>query len=278
MNGKKARKKPEGEVISVLQAKDANDMAMKEIIIQNGFSLGFPKEVLDEANNLDEAIDPKEFAKRKDYRDILTFTIDPADAKDFDDALSIKKLSDNDYEIGVHIADVSHFVKPETELDKEAYARATSVYLPDRVNPMLPEKISNELCSLRPNEDKYTFSVIFKINNKGKVKDYWIGKTFIHSDHRFTYDEVQEIIEAGNGQYSEEISLLNSMAKNFRKERFKNGAINFSSTEVKFQLDENGKPLGIIVKESKEAHQLDRRIYVACQPHSCSTCFQNKNQ
>ncbi|HXS58224.1 MAG TPA: ribonuclease R [Hanamia sp.] len=252
----KAAKKPEGEVVSVLQAKDEADMAMKEIIIQNGFSLGFPQNVLDEAHSLNGTIDETELVGRKDYRDVLTFTIDPADAKDFDDALSIKKLSDNDFEIGVHIADVSHFVIPGTELDKEAYTRATSVYLPDRVNPMLPEKISNELCSLRPNEDKYTFSVIFKINNKGKVKEYWVGKTFIHSDHRFTYDEVQQIIESGDGQYSEEISLLNSLAKNFRKERFKNGAINFSSTEVKFQLDENGKPLGIIVKESKESHQL----------------------
>lgn len=256
LNWEKGEKKPEGSVVSVLQAKNAGDMAMKEIIIQNGFSLDFPKPVLDEAHNLDETIDAKELAKRKDYRDVLTFTIDPADARDFDDALSIKKLSDNDFEIGVHIADVSHFVTPGTAMDEEGYTRATSVYLPDRVNPMLPEKISNELCSLRPNEDKYTFSVIFKINNKGKVKEYWVGKTFIHSDHRFNYDEVQQIIETGNGQYSEEISLLNSIAKNFRKERFKNGAINFSSTEVKFQLDENGKPLGIIVKESKESHQL----------------------
>ena len=252
----KEEKKPEGQVVSVLQAKDASDMAMKEIIIQNGFSLEFPKPVLDEAHNLDGSIDAKELAKRKDYRDVLTFTIDPADAKDFDDALSIKKLSDNDFEIGVHIADVSHFVMPGSAMDEEGYTRATSVYLPDRVNPMLPERISNELCSLRPNEDKYTFSVIFKINNKGKVKEYWIGKTFIHSDHRFNYDEVQQIIESGNGQYSEEITLLNSLAKNFRKERFKNGAINFSSTEVRFQLDENGKPLGIIVKENKESHQL----------------------
>lgn len=252
----KSAKKPEGEVVSVLQAKDEADMAMKEIIIQNGFSLGFPQNVLDEAHKLEAIIDEAELARRKDYRDVLTFTIDPADAKDFDDALSFKKLSDNDFEIGVHIADVSHFVTPGTALDEEGYTRATSVYLPDRVNPMLPEKISNELCSLRPNEDKYTFSVIFKINNKGKVKEYWVGKTFTHSDHRFTYDEVQEIIEAGNGKYSEEITLLNSLAKNFRKERFKNGAINFSSTEVKFQLDDNGKPLGIIVKESKESHQL----------------------
>ncbi len=204
-----------------------------------------------------DKIEENELAKRKDYRDVLTFTIDPADAKDFDDALSIKKLSAHEYEIGVHIADVSHFVTPEdSELDKEGYARATSVYFPDRVNPMLPEKISNELCSLRPKEDKFTFSVIFKINSKGKVKEYWLGKTFIHSDHRFNYDEVQQIIEDRQGIYSEEILLLNSLARIFRKERFKNGAINFSSTEVKFKLDENGKPWGIIVKESKESHQL----------------------
>lgn len=249
-------KKPEGEVVSVLQAKNPDDLAMKEIIIQNGFSLEFPKAVLEEAQNLNEAIDEEELAKRRDYRNVLTFTIDPADAKDFDDALSVKKLNDHEFEIGVHIADVSHFVTPGSAMDAEGYARATSVYLPDRVNPMLPEKISNELCSLRPHEDKYTFSVIFKINDKGKVKDYWIGKTFIHSDHRFNYDQVQQIIESGSGEYGEEISVLNSFAKNFRKERFKNGAINFSSTEVKFQLDENGKPLGIIVKESKESHQL----------------------
>src|SRR6185312_15102325 len=220
LNWESGAKKPEGEVVSVLQAKNLSDLAMKEIIIKNGFSLQFPKEVLDEANSLNEAIDPRELQERKDYRDVLTFTIDPADAKDFDDALSIKKLNENEYEIGVHIADVSHFVTPGTAMDAEGYARATSVYLPDRVNPMLPEKISNELCSLRANEDKYTFSVIFKINNKGKVKDYWLGKTFIHSNHRFNYDEVQQIIESGIGKYSEEINLLNSLAKIFRKERF----------------------------------------------------------
>jgi len=256
LNWEKGEKKPEGEVVTVLQAKDRSDMAMKEILIQNGFALEFPKIVLDEANALKDTIDEIELAKRRDYRDVLTFTIDPADAKDFDDALSIKKTGKDEYEIGVHIADVSHFVKPGTALDDEGYSRATSVYLPDRVNPMLPEKISNELCSLRPNEDKYTFSVIFKINNKGKVKDYWLGKTFIHSDYRFTYDDVQEIIETKAGMYVEEILYLNGLAKNYRKERFKNGAINFSSTEVKFKLDEVGKPIGIIVKESKESHQL----------------------
>ena len=256
LNWEKGEKKPEGEVVTVLQAKDRSDMAMKEILIQNGFALEFPKIVLDEANALKDTIDEIELAKRRDYRDVLTFTIDPADAKDFDDALSIKKTGKDEYEIGVHIADVSHFVKPGTALDDEGYSRATSVYLPDRVNPMLPEKISNELCSLRPNEDKYTFSVIFKINNKGKVKDYWLGKTFIHSDYRFTYDDVQGIIETKAGMYVEEILYLNGLAKNYRKERFKNGAINFSSTEVKFKLDEVGKPIGIIVKESKESHQL----------------------
>ena len=256
LNWEDGARKPEGEVVSVLQAKDADDMAMKEIIIQNGFSLEFPKPVLDEAERLDGSIDEQEIKKRRDYRDVLTFTIDPADAKDFDDALSLKKLTGDDFEIGVHIADVSHFVTPDTLMDAEGYARATSVYLPDRVNPMLPEKISNELCSLRPNEDKYTFSVIFKINSKGKIKDSWIGKTFTHSDHRFNYDEVQQIIDTGNGPHKEEIFLLNSLAKYFRKERFKNGAINFSSTEVKFKLDENGKPLGIIVKESKDSHKL----------------------
>ncbi len=256
LNWENGSKKPEGQVLSILKGKDQGDISMKEIIIQNGFPLKFSEKVLAEANSLGETIDAKQLEKRKDFRDVLTFTIDPADAKDFDDALSIKKIDDNEYEIGVHIADVSHFVTPGSALDEEGYARATSVYLPDRVNPMLPEKISNELCSLRPNEDKYTFSVIFKINNKGKVKDYWLGKSFIHSDHRFTYDEVQQIIEAEEGKYAEEILLLNHIARILRKERFKNGAINFSSTEVKFRLDENGKPLGIIVKESKESHQL----------------------
>lgn len=252
----KEEKKPEGEVVSVIQAKDVNDMAMKEILVESGFPLEFSKEVLNEAEQLKDEIIEEEINKRKDCRDILTFTIDPADAKDFDDALSVKKLNDNEYEIGVHIADVSHFVKPETELDKSAYERATSVYLPDRVNPMLPEKISNELCSLRPDEDKCTFSVILTVNANAEVKKYWIGKTLIHSNHRFTYEEVQQIIDAKEGIYIDEILLFNGLAQKLRSERFTNGAINFSSTEVKFTLDENGKPTGVIVKESTESHQL----------------------
>ena len=160
------------------------------------------------------------------------------------------------YEIGVHIADVSHFVTPGSALDEEAYNRATSVYLPDRVLPMLPERISNELCSLRPKEDKYTFSAVFQISSKAEVKNVWLGRTLIHSNHRFTYEEVQEILEQGEGIYADELLLLNKIAQKLRKDRFKKGAINFSSQEVRFVLDENKKPVGITVKESKEAHQL----------------------
>lgn len=252
----KSEKKPEGEVVSVIKAEDSNDFAMKEILLEAGFPLTFNDDIMQETAQLSEKITREELKKRKDCRDILTFTIDPVDAKDFDDAISIRNLDNGNYEIGVHIADVSHFVKPGTALDTEAYERATSVYLPDRVNPMLPEKISNELCSLRPHEDKYTFSVIFQINNRAEIKHKWIGRTIIHSNHRFTYEEVQDIIEKRDGLHYKPILLLNDLAQRFRKERFKNGAINFSSQEVRFQLDERGKPLGIIVKESKEAHKL----------------------
>ncbi|HPH84133.1 MAG TPA: ribonuclease R [Ferruginibacter sp.] len=249
-------KKPQGEVISLIKASDEADMAMKEVLIDAGFPLSFEPEVLLEAEKLSGKISREETSKRKDCRDILTFTIDPVDAKDFDDAISIRNLDNGNYEIGVHIADVSHFVTPNSILDKSAYARATSVYLPDRVNPMLPERISNELCSLRPNEDKYTFSVIFQITNRAEIKHKWIGRTIIHSNHRFTYEEVQQTIEQKDGLHYKPILLLNTLAQEFRKERFKNGAINFSSQEVKFQLDETGKPIGVVIKESKEAHKL----------------------
>ncbi len=252
----KADKKPEGEVLSVITAENINDFAMREILTDTGFPFGFDDEVMKAANALSENITREEIKKRKDCRDILTFTIDPIDAKDFDDAISIRNLDNGCYEIGVHIADVSHFVTPNSILDKSAYERATSVYLPDRVNPMLPEKISNELCSLRPNEDKYTFSCIFQITNKAEIKHKWIGRTIIHSDHRFSYEDVQEIIETKDGLHYRAILLLNDLAQQFRKERFNNGAINFSSQEVRFKLDEKGKPLGIVIKESKEAHKL----------------------
>ena len=249
-------KKPVGMVIGILQPEDRNDAAMKELLAQGGFPLTFPDEVLEESARLSETIDTAEIAKRKDCRSLLTFTIDPVDARDFDDALSIRTLENGLLEIGVHIADVSHYVEPETALDEEAYKRATSVYLPDRVNPMLPETISNELCSLRPNEDKLTFSAIFQINNKAEVKQYWLGKTVIHSKHRFTYEDVQEIIESGKGLYAEEVILLHQLSQKLRKKRFSKGAIRFSSQEVRFTLDEKGKPIGVVVKESKESHQL----------------------
>lgn len=249
-------KKPEGEVVSIITGENLNDFAMKEILIDAGFPLTFEEPVLKEVNELSDKITREELKKRKDCRDILTFTIDPADAKDFDDALSIRNLDNGCYEIGVHIADVSHYVKPGTALDKSAYQRATSVYLPDRVNPMLPEKISNELCSLRPQEDKYTFSCIFQITNRAEIKSKWVGRTLIHSNHRFTYEEVQEIIEKKDGLHSRAILLLNDLAQQFRRERFRNGAINFSSQEVRFQLDENAKPVAVVIKESKEAHKL----------------------
>jgi ribonuclease R len=249
-------KRPEGEVITVLDAENSNDAAMKEILLEAGFPLSFPDDVMEEAARIPDTISADEIALRKDIREVLTFTIDPVDAKDFDDAISIQKLKNGNYEIGVHIADVSHYVIPDSALDKEAYLRATSVYLPDRVNPMLPEHISNVLCSLRPNEDKLTFSAIFELTPKGEVKDYWLGKTVIHSNHRYTYEDVQEIIETQQGKYVEEILLLNDLAKGFRTRRFNSGAINFSSQEVRFKLDEKGDPIGIMIKESKESHQL----------------------
>ncbi|SKC94729.1 S1 RNA binding domain-containing protein [Chitinophaga ginsengisegetis] len=254
--GEKSRK-PVGEIVEILDASDTNDLAMKEILIEAGFPLSFPKEVIAELDTIQENISEEEVGKRKDIRKILTMTIDPVDAKDFDDAISIRLLKNGLYELGVHIADVSHYVLPGTELDKEADKRATSVYLPDRVLPMLPEKISNELCSLRPHEDKLTFSAMFQMNEKGEVKQHWIGRTVIHSDHRFTYEEVQEIIEGkSDGPYKNEVMLLNRIAQTLRGQRFAHGAINFSSQEVRFKLDETGKPIGIVIKESKEAHQL----------------------
>jgi ribonuclease R len=249
-------KRPEGEVVTVLDAENSNDAAMKEILLEAGFPLQFPDEVMEEAARIPDVISLEEIKNRKDFRDVFTITIDPVDAKDFDDAISFRKLKNGNYEIGVHIADVSHYVEPDTSLDKEAYLRATSVYLPDRVNPMLPEHISNVLCSLRPKEDKLTFSAIFQITPKGDVKQYWLGKTAIHSDHRFTYEDVQTIIEEKAGLYAEEVLILNELAQQFRKKRFNKGAINFSSQEVRFKLDEKGNPIGIMIKESKEAHQL----------------------
>jgi ribonuclease R len=249
-------KKPVGEVVQIMDQSDESDFAMKQILMENGFPLNFPDDVIEESGRIPEVLSQKEIITRKDVRSVFTITIDPQDAKDFDDAISLQKLDNGNYEIGVHIADVSYYVEPGTALDNEAYTRATSVYLPDRVLPMLPERISNELCSLRPHEDKLTFSAIFNMTPKGEIKSFWLGRTVMHSDHRFTYEEVQEIIETGEGIYKEEILFLHKIAQKFRKQRFRKGAINFSSQEVRFKLDEKANPVGIMIKESKEANQL----------------------
>ncbi|HOZ85168.1 MAG TPA: ribonuclease R [Niabella sp.] len=249
-------KKPSAQVVSILSGEDQADETMKSILIERGFSLSFTDEAMEIANRIPEVITKEDISMRKDVRGILTFTIDPADAKDFDDAISYRKLKNGNHEIGVHIADVSHYVLPGNALDAEAYQRATSVYLPDRVVPMLPEHISNVLCSLRPNEDKLAFSAIFQLNDKCEVKQYWLGKTVIHSDRRYSYEEAQQILETGVGDYAEELITINNLAKTLRRYRFDEGAINFHSTEIRFKLDEKGNPTGIELKESKEANQL----------------------
>jgi ribonuclease R len=260
-------KKPVGEVVQVMDQSDESDFAMKQILMENGFPLNFSDDVIEESERFPDVIAQAEISKRRDMREVFTVTIDPQDAKDFDDAISLRVHDNGHYEIGVHIADVSYFVEEGSALDTESFQRATSVYLPDRVLPMLPERISNELCSLRPKEDKLTFSVIFDMTPKGEIKSSWIGRTVIHSNHRFTYEEVQEIIEKEQGLYDEQILLLNKFSQKFRKQRFKKGAINFSSQEVRFKLDETGKPIGIVIRESKEAHQLIEELMLLANRH-----------
>ena len=249
-------KNPIGRIKTVLGAQGENDTEMNAILADYGFPLSFTAEVERDAEEISDTITPEEIAKRRDFRDVLTITIDPYDAKDFDDAISYKKLENGNFEVGVHIADVAHYIVPDSELDKEAYERGTSVYLVDRVIPMLPERLSNGLCSLRPHEDKLCFAAVFELNEAGHVLTEWFGKTVIHSDRRFTYEEVQEVIETSQGDYVKEIHQLNALAYKLREQKFKNGAISFESTEVKFKLDEKGKPTGVFVKERKDAHKL----------------------
>lgn len=249
-------KNPFGKIINVLGEPGENDTEMHAIVAEFGFPVEFPHEVLKEAEKIKTTITKTDVKGRADYRDILTFTIDPVDAKDFDDAISIQKMENGHYEIGVHIADVSHYVRPGTKLDEDAFNRATSVYLVDRTIPMLPEKLSNGVCSLRPNEDKLTFSAIFEMNIKGQIINHWLGKTVIHSQRRFTYEEAQERIETGEGDLAEELIVLNDIALKLREERFRHGAINFETEEVRFKLDEKGKPLGVYKKVRKDAHKL----------------------
>ncbi len=249
-------KNPIGEITAILGKQGLNATEMNAVLAEYGFPLEFPKIVELESNAISTEISTAEIKKRRDFRNTLTFTIDPFDAKDFDDAISFKRLENNTYEIGVHIADVSHYVQPHTALDLEALNRGTSVYLVGKVIPMLPEKLSNELCSLRPNEDKLTFSAVFVMDLKGNVLDQWFGRTVIHSRRRFTYEEVWDILQSGKGDHSEELTILNDIAYKLRDARFKNGAINFETTEIKFKLDENGKPIGVYVKERNDAHKL----------------------
>ena len=250
------QKSPKAEVIAVLGKPGTNNVEMQSILVDNGFRLTFPKEVWTETEQINQEILQEEIAKRRDFRPIPTFTIDPKDAKDFDDALSLLKLENGNWEVGVHIADVAHYVKPNTAMDKEAYRRATSVYLVDRVLPMFPEKLSNLVCSLRPHEEKLCFSAVFEMTEDAKVVGEWFGRTVIYSDRRFNYSEAQEVIETREGDFTEEMYILNELAKKLRAERMKAGSINFGSKEVKFILDEEGKPIDVYIKETMDSNLL----------------------
>ena len=249
-------KSPEAKVVEILGKTGENEAEIHSIMAEFDLPFRFNEKVLHESMQVTGGITPEEVKKRWDFRKVLTFTIDPEDAKDFDDAISYRKLENGNYEIGVHIADVTHYVQPGTSLDDDAFDRATSVYLVDRTVPMLPERLSNELCSLRPHEDKLTFAAVFEMDNKALVHKEWFGRTIIHSDHRFSYEQAQEVIESGAGQFAEELKILNDLHHKLRKERFSKGAVNFETTEVKFKLDEKGKPLAVVPKVRKDAHKL----------------------
>lgn len=249
-------KNPFGEVMEVLGKPGDHNVEMQSILAEHDFPLAFPKSVENDAAKIPIEISAEEIKKRKDFRDVWTITIDPEDAKDFDDALSLRKLDSGNWEVGVHIADVSYYVKPGSQLDEEAYRRGTSIYLVDRVIPMLPEKLSNNVCSLRPNEDKLCYSAVFELDENAKVLNQWFGRTIINSNRRFNYEEAQEIIEKKQGEFLEEIGVLHNLASKLRDHRFKNGSINFHSQEVKFKLDEDGTPLSVHIKEQKDSNRL----------------------
>ena len=258
---------PFGEVVAVLGFPGSNDVEMLSILYNQGIDPIFPSEVLDEAEYVSIQLDETEIAKRRDFRDVLTFTIDPFDAKDFDDAISYKKLENGRFELGVHIADVSHYVRAGSSMDTEALKRSNSVYLVDRVIPMLPEQLSNIACSLRPHEDKYSFSAVFQLNSSGEVEAEWFGKTVIHSNRRYSYEEAQEIIEGKEGEYQEEIREIDRVAKILRKARLANGALNIESEEMRFKLDDGGAPVETIIKTSKDAHKLIEEFMLLANKH-----------
>lgn len=256
---------PFGKITDVLGQPEETQAEMHAIMLDYNLPMEFPAEVLEEAEEISGEMDENEIKKRRDMRDVPTFTIDPKDAKDFDDALSIRELENGNWEIGVHIADVTHFVKPDSFIEAEAYNRATSVYLVDRVVPMLPERLSNNLCSLRPNEDKYTFSAVFEMDDQAKVVNQWYGRTVIRSDKRFSYQDAQAYIDnESDGPFKEEVLVLNRLANILRKKRMAAGAITFDSVEVKFELDENNNPVGTYLQVSKEANHLIEEFMLLC--------------
>jgi ribonuclease R len=249
-------KNPFGEIIDVLGEVGHNDTEMHAILAEFDLPYKFPEKVNQYAEKIPVIITAEEIAKRRDFRNVPTFTIDPGDAKDYDDALSIRKLDNGLWEVGVHIADVSHYVQPGSMIDNEAYERATSVYLVDRVVPMLPEKLSNGVCSLSPHEDKLCFSAVFEMDDDAMVKKQWIGRTIIYSDRRFSYEEAQAIIETGEGDMKEHVLTLHRLAQKLKSIRYQHGAISFDRAEVKFNLDDTGKPIGVYFKVARESNQL----------------------
>jgi len=251
-----ASDEPIGHIVDILGKSGENDTEMHAILTEFGLPYKFDPKVEEQAAEIPEKITTEDIKGRWDFRNVTTFTIDPADAKDFDDALSLKKMDNGNWEVGVHIADVTHYVNPGTLLDKEAYDRATSVYLVDRTVPMLPEKLSNRLCSLRPREEKLTFSAVFEMSDKGKVLKRWFGKTVIKSDYRFSYEEAQQVIEEQKGALRDEILQLHKLAGFLREERFMRGAISFERAEMKVEVDKDGKPINIYQKESKDSNWL----------------------
>ena len=269
-------KSPVGELIERLGMAGNNDTEMHAILAEYGLPYHFEQKVEDAAQAIPSTITKADYAARRDFRKITTFTIDPADAKDFDDALSIRKIEDGVWEVGVHIADVTHYVQPRSVIDTEAEERGTSVYLVDRTIPMLPEKLSNELCSLRPDEESLCFSAVFTLNEEAEVLDKWFGRTVIHSDRRFTYEEAQQIIETGKGDFAEEVLTLNRLAQRMRKTRFKHGAVSFQREEAKFKLDAEGKPLSVYFKEQKEANQLIEEFMLLANKQVAEFCGHHK--
>ena len=267
---------PKGEIIDVLGQAGDNDTEMHAILAEYDLPYRFEEEIEQAAQAIDGRITERDYAERRDFRGVTTFTIDPADAKDFDDALSIRELEKGIWDIGVHIADVTHYIRPDTVLDCEAKDRGTSVYLVDRTVPMLPERLCNELCSLRPNEEKLCLSAVFKLNDDAEVLEQWFGRTVIYSDRRFTYAEAQARIETGVGDYADQILTMNRLAQTMRQRRFKNGAISFERAEFKFILDEKGKPLGVYTKEQKEANQLVEEFMLLANRRVAEYCSQRE--